>query len=170
MRKLAVACALLGVIGTAVPSKMSAQEPTPDFGLRQVTLAAGIGNHYGWIGGQVEVHFLQERASIFGGIGYALGPLNEGGSIAFAGGVRGYTKGVRHRAYGSLGVAVVTTEQESGPSTDVRVNYGPTFTVGYQYTAGSGFTAQIGAGVGIDENGAEFVLDIGVGYTVRRQP
>ena len=56
---------VLGLAGVA-----AAQEPGGFAGERMVTVTAGVGNAMGWFGAQGERYFLDERISIFAGVGY----------------------------------------------------------------------------------------------------
>ena len=61
----AVIALVLGLAGVA-----AAQERGGFAGERMVTVTAGIGNAMGWFGAQGERYFLDERISIFAGVGY----------------------------------------------------------------------------------------------------
>ena len=180
-RALAFGAFLLFSLGSAwSPLDVNAQQASPQerLGPRRATLSGGFGNHYGGIGGQIEVHALKERASILGAAGYAPGSIQSGG-LTGAVAIRGYLPGLRHRFYGSLGIAPLESYQEwTMESVDLGItrwtvsdpefHYGPTVSAGYQYSARRGFTAQLGAGVGYYEKGSFFVLDVGAGYTFGR--
>ncbi len=71
----------------------------------RATLLGGLGNSLGWFGIQGEAYFVTGRLSTFAGLGYT--PDLEGNDptgLTGAAGVRGYTGGVRHRAFVELGV------------------------------------------------------------------
>jgi hypothetical protein len=99
----------LALAGVAV-----AQEVSRGFaGERMVTLTAGVGNAMGWFGAQGERYFLDERLSIFAGVGYTpkLDPADPQGPT-FAAGLRSFTSGAKHRLFveGSASQVMVTTE------------------------------------------------------------
>ena len=89
-------------------------------------------------------------------------------------GARAFTAGPRHRWFGGVtyGLVVTVSVSRPGPDPGERV-YGPALLVGYQYTAGSGFTALAGAGLGYagssDLADQDFfpTVDLGLGYTWR---
>ena len=141
----------------------TAQEP------RRASLVGGVGNSMGWFGASGELYFAGERASVFVGLGYT--PALESGDpsgVTVAGGVRGYTKGRHHRAFLEASVSQIAIEQNG----EGRF-YGPGAQVGYQYTAGGGFTLLASIGVGFvvaadpPGNRAQPLIGLGLGYTWR---
>lgn len=154
------------------PALVPAQSVRPAPSPRVATAALGVGNAYGWFGGQVERYIARGRASIFGGLGYT--PASDPGDpsgLTVAGGVRGYTRGDRHRAFLEASVSQIEVELWEGG----RRRYGPGLQVGYQYTARRGFTAMASVGVGhavgqtdaLLPSSAAVLLGMGVGYTWR---
>ena len=171
---------LLALALLCVPLVGAAQEAPPPAGgeVREspsVTVLGGVGLSMGWFGGQVSVYALDGRLSGYAGAGYT--PDNGEGhpaGAAFAVGARAHSAGPKHRWFAGLGYGLLMTVSEIRPGPDVgeRV-YGPALLGGYQYTAGSGFTAL--AGVGVGYSGASDLadqdlvptLDLGFGYTWR---
>lgn len=138
------------------------------------TLTAGVGNAMGWFGVQAERYFAQERLSGFLGAGYTPS-LDQGdpSGLTFAAGIRGFTAGVKHRAFLALSVSQIFIE--SGFTANPRRLYGPGLEVGYQFVSRGGFTlmASLGVGVapGVPEGESEVggLLGLGLGYTWRRE-
>ena len=160
----------LGLAGVAV-----AQEGSRGFaGERMVTLTAGVGNAMGWFGAQGERYFLDERLSIFAGVGYtpSLDPGEPRGPT-FAAGLRSFTSGAKHRLFveTSASQVMVTTEGADG---GVRA-YGPGLQLGYQFVSRGGFTLMTSLGLGyalgvprsIDPWATQ--VGVGLGSTWRRQ-
>lgn len=177
-----VIAVLAAMMLVALPARGAAQtsreSPEPD---RDYTVLAGVGNALGWLGVQVEKYFAGDRLSIFGGLGYTPGtPLDSTGLTAAAG-VRGYTAGDRHRGLLEISVSQLGQEDILERGAGGRLvqegarRYGPALTVGYQFVAGSGFTAVASGGVGltvaqddrIDESPVTYTVNLGLGYTFR---
>jgi len=178
-----VTVALAGVLLMALPSSVAAQSvdsgQAPD---RNLTLLAGVGNSLGWFGAGAEKYVAGDRLSVFGGFGYTIpdGRFDNEG-VAGAVGARGFTGGDHHRAVLEFAVSQIRVED----ITVIRPNgevgqvgdhlYGPGLSVGYQYAAGSGFTAMISGGVGvavglddrIDDSPVSPLVNLGLGYTIR---
>ena len=177
--------ALVTFLPMIMPVAAWAQEP----GTRRFTLTSGLGNSMGWIGAQGEAYFVRDRLSLFGGLGYT--PEIDGGDptgITFAAGVRGYAGGAKHRGFLELSVTQVAIQSPimlGGVVLDEGKRlYGPGLQVGYQYTAGSGFTVMASGGLGLAigasdltlrddllevrrESEVQPLLSIGFGYTWR---
>jgi hypothetical protein len=144
-------------------------------GDRRYTATAGVGNSMGWFGVQGERYLLDERLSIFAGVGWvpSLGRGDRRGP-GFAAGVRSFTSGARHRLFveGSASPVVRTTAGGVGGGP----YYGPGLQGGYQFVSPSGFTLMlsIGAGyaLGVPRGGDPWarVAGVGLGYTWRRLP
>lgn len=64
---------------------------------------------------------------------------------------------------------IVDVGLTDGHLSDPEFLYGPTVSVGYQYTSRHGFTGQLGTGVGFSDDGAFFVFEVGAGYTFGRR-
>lgn len=133
------------------PPTATAVAPSPP----RATLLGGLGNSLGWFGIQGEAYFVTGRLSTFAGLGYT--PDLEGNDptgLTGAVGVRGYTGGVRHRAFAEFGVSQVAVEVDLAPQQNGSIGetgrrlYGPGLQVGYQYMALRGFTAMVSTGVG----------------------
>ncbi|MEA2712260.1 MAG: hypothetical protein QOK27_221 [Gemmatimonadales bacterium] len=165
--------AILLVILHSLPVVLSAQESPRPLLPRSVTVTAGVGNAMGWFGAQGEHYLGDERVSLFVGLGYTprFDQSNSHG-LTFAGGLRGFTRGDKHRAFleGSLSQLFV----ESGPLGADRRLYGPGLQAGYQFVARGGFTfmASLGAGYapGVSRRGDGWagLLGLAAGYTWRR--
>lgn len=145
-------------LGTMLPIPLSSQPPPAAVVASsppRATLLAGLGNSLGWFGIQGEAYFVTGRLSTFAGLGYT--PDLEGNDptgLTGAAGVRGYTGGVRHRAFVELGVSQVAVEVDLAPQPNGSIGetgrrlYGPGLQIGYQYMALRGFTAMVSTGVG----------------------
>jgi hypothetical protein len=144
----------------------------------QVSILAGFGNAFGWIGGQVEGYVAQGRVSGFAGLGFMPNLLNdEGDGIAGAVGIRGFTRGRRHRGLLEISLSALSNTVSSTFGSDVvekSRNYGPGVAVGYQFIGDTGLTILISGGVGLDDEGLDPegsrlqpTVGIGVGYSVR---
>lgn len=168
---LALLCApLVGAAQESAPPAAPEVRESPS-----VTVLGGVGLSMGWFGGQVSLYTLDGRLSGYAGAGYTP-DYGEGQpeGAAFAVGARAYSAGPSHRLFAGLayGLLMTVTEIRPGPDIGERV-YGPALLGGYQYTAGSGFTAV--AGVGVGYSGASDLadrdliptLDLGLGYTWR---
>jgi hypothetical protein len=162
------------VLALTVVSPLSAQRWSDGrpLGQRRYTATAGVGNSLGWFGVQGERYFMDERLSIFLGVGYtpsvdAADPYGP----TFALGIRSFTRGFKHRLFveGSASQLVV----ESG---GVGRYYGPGAQAGYQFVSPGGFTlmASLGAGyaLGVPRGGNGWASQVGLslGYTWRRLP
>jgi hypothetical protein len=140
---------------------------------RAAGLMAGIGNVMGWFGLHGEGYFARERLSGFLGLGYtpSVDPGDPSGPT-FAIGVRGFTRGIKHRGFLALSVSQLATE--TGAVENPRRFYGPGLEAGYHYVAHGGFTflvsLRLGFAPGVPEGSKEVgeVLALGLGYTWRR--
>jgi hypothetical protein len=155
-----------------LPPLLSAQA-LPTALPRVITVTAGVGNAMGWFGAQGEHYLADERVSLFAGLGYT--PEFERGNkrgVTFAGGLRGFTAGEKHRAFleGSISQVVV----ETGLFGTGRRFYGPGVQGGYQFVSRGGFTfmASVGLGYapGVSQRGEGWagLLGLAGGYTWRR--
>jgi len=161
--------AVLVLVGNSV---LQAQEEIAE---RRATVTFGIGNSMGWLGGQGELYLGGERVSAFVGLGYTPDWDNNASGITFAGGVRGYTRGQKHRGFGELSVVQVAVQKGSSAFPGTKRYYGPALLAGYQYSSLGGFTAVVSAGAGViagepsstTESRVQAVLNLGVGYTWR---
>jgi hypothetical protein len=133
---------------------------------------AGLGPSTAGVGLGAEKYFAGSRMSVLGAVGYmpTLGASGIGAGV----GLRAFTPGQRHRNFAEVAFSALGTAFGSGPSTtEDRVLYGPSVSVGYQFLASSGFTAALSAGVGLelaspDESRVVHTLQIAVGHTRRR--
>jgi hypothetical protein len=170
MRCRATITLLVSLAGTAAAQEGPGR-PFPSE--RLVSLTAGVGNSMGWFGMQGERYFLDERLSVFVGLGYTP-RLDQGDPTGptFAAGLRSFTSGLKHRFFveGSASQLLVETGGVDGGS---RL-YGPGLQGGYQFVSGGGFTlmASLGAGYalavpqGVDPWATQVGLSLG--YTWRR--
>ena len=160
---------VLGLAGVA-----AAQEPGGFAGERMVTLTAGVGNAMGWFGAQGERYFLDERISIFAGVGYT--PRLDRGEPdgpTFAAGFRSFTSGAKHRLFVETSASQLLTTSEGAVSGGRY--YGPGLQFGYQFVSRGGFTLMTSLGLGY-ALGVPRTLDpwatqvgLGLGYTWRRK-
>jgi hypothetical protein len=161
-------------VALAISSPLVAQtwSDSRPIGQRRYTATAGVGNSLGWFGVQGERYLLDERLSIFLGVGYTPSvEVADPYGPTFALGIRSFTKGLKHRLFveGSASQLVV----ESGG--DGRY-YGPGLQGGYQFVSPGGFTlmASLGAGytLGVPRSGDHWATQVGLslGYTWRRLP
>jgi hypothetical protein len=143
-------------------------------GDRRYTATAGVGNSMGWFGVQGERYMLDERLSIFVGLGWTpsvdLGPDGP----TFAAGIRSFTSGLRHRLFLETSASQVVTVTAGGA--DGGRYYGPGIQTGYQFVSPGGFTfmASLGAGyaLGVPRGRDPWATQVGLGlgYTWRRLP
>jgi hypothetical protein len=137
---------------------------------RIVSFTAGVGNAMGWFGVQGERYWLDERISIFAGVGYtpSLDPGDPAGP-AFAAGLRSFTSGLKHRLFLEASASQLVVEAGG----DGRY-YGPGLQGGYQFVSAGGFTlmASVGAGyaLGVPRGAHAWAsqVGLGLGYTWRR--
>lgn len=137
----------------------------------------GYGNATGWLGVQGERYLGTGRYSIFVGLGYAPSvEERQATGIAVAAGVRGYTRGMKHRAFADLSVSQLAAEvaPEGSLERGKKRAYGPALQVGYQYVAEGGFTVVVSAGAGYavnpigDDRRIRSTAGVAMGYTWRR--
>ena len=110
---------------------------------------------------------LPRSVTVTAGVGNAMGWFG-----TFAGGLRGFTGGDKHRAFleGSVSQLFV----ESGPLGSSRRLYGPGVQAGYQFVAPGGFTLMASLGLGYAPSvsrrvdGWAGLLGLAAGYTWRR--
>ena len=170
MRNLAI-LAVLVTIPEALQSQEGVARSFP--AERLITLTAGVGNAMGWFGAQGERYFLDERLSIFVGLGYTphLGQKDPTGPT-FAAGLRSFTSGIKHRAFLEGGMSQLRVENRPEGGGDRY--YGPGVQGGYQFVSTGGFTlmASVGLGYalavrrGLDPWASQVGLSLG--YTWRR--
>lgn len=136
-----------------------------------VTVTAGVGNAMGWLGLQAERYFVHGRVSAFGGLGYTpSADVYDPEGITLAAGIRGYTAGLKHRAFAEASACQVGTL--SDPEHPRRF-YGPCGQLGYQFASRGGFTFLASLGVGYALGAESFrnrtlgLAGFGVGYTWR---
>src|SRR5687768_11027440 len=122
----------------------AAQEPGRFAGERMVTVTAGVGNAMGWFGAQGERYLLDERISIFAGVGYT--PRLDRGpdGPTFAAGFRSFTSGARHRLFFEASASQLMTTV-GGADAGGRF-YGPGLQLGYQFVSRGGFTLMTSVG------------------------
>lgn len=142
-----------------------------------VTLLAGLGNDFGWLGTQVSAP-VRPRRALFAGVGYTPA-LDEGdpSGITFAAGLRGFSRGTRHRGLLEIGVTQIVVETSVTPLAGVRGRrlYGPSAQLGYQYISRGGLTALVTVGVGYTVssplNGSRFqpAIGLGLGYILSKR-
>jgi hypothetical protein len=159
-----------------LPSLLLAQAaPAPSLDShRTYSVTAGVGNSLGWFGAQGERYFADERVSLFLGMGYT--PSVDAGYATgptFAGGIRTFTNGVKHRVFVEGSLSQLLVESTLGGNSRY---YGPGLQAGYQFVSGGGFTlmASAGAGraLGIAHGIDPWAMQVGLslGYTWRRAP
>lgn len=153
-----------------VPRSLPAQAAAP---VRTVTVTAGVGNSMGWYGAQAERYFGPDRFSAFIGAGYTFSmDQGEPSGLTFAGGLRGYTAGFKHRGFLEASVSQIYTE-DLGLEPGRRL-YGPGLAAGYQFASRGGFTVVASLGVGyapgVGDGHTKFggLASLGLGYTWRR--
>jgi len=171
MRALVVASLVLQGLGRPLLGQTGPEwQPV---GNRTYTATAGVGNSLGWLGVQGERYVLDERLSIFAGLGYAPGLGGSSYRPTFAVGVRSFTSGYKHRLFVEASASRLVTTS-AGPA-DGRY-YGPGMQGGYQFVSPGGFTlmASLGAGyaLGVPRGNDPWGTQVGLslGYTWRRLP
>ncbi len=170
MRGRSVIILLVGVAGVAGAQEAPIQVYP---GQRLISLTAGVGNAMGWFGAQGERYFLDERLSIFLGVGYTpqVDPGDPTGPT-FAAGFRSFTSGLKHRLFLEASASQVLLETEGADGG--RRLYGPGLQGGYQFVSAGGFTmmVSVGAGyaLGVPRGGDPWATQfgLGLGYTWRR--
>ena len=125
-----------------------------------------LGNDYGGVGLNFEYYWANTNASAFGGFGYSPDYNRQDfaeGDLIFIGGIRVFTKGVKHRGFLQLSIGPVQYHS-------AVVNYGPALSAGYHRTSRQGFTFVVDLGVGFDPNRDEAIAisSFGFGYTWRK--
>ncbi|HSM04280.1 MAG TPA: hypothetical protein VK858_06650 [Longimicrobiales bacterium] len=163
--------ALLLLLLVVAPGDLEGQAATrPSW-----AITAGVGNVRGWLGANGEIFLAGGDWSLLAGVGYV--PESDvvvEAFAAFGGGARRYFGGDRHAGFAELSYTLVAVEQSGlffGTEESERL-YGPGVGVGYRFTAGGGFHAELGIGVGWAP-GDDVVAPIGslaIGYTRRRDP
>jgi hypothetical protein len=166
--RLALTLAVLGAT-----SSLRAQETGPGASVPSVTVLAGVGNAMGWFGAQAERYVARGRLSGFAGLGYtpSWDPGDPSG-VTVAGGLRGFTRGRRHRGLLELSVCQVAV-YTSSLGNDAR-RYGPGVQAGYQYVSRGGFSFLVSLGLGYSIetpagfNAVQPLFGLGFGYTWRQ--
>jgi len=156
-----------------LPAQAEAQALAETPAARLTSVTAGFGNSMGWLGLQGERYLRSDRFSVFGGIGYvpASDPGDSSGA-AFAGGIRAFTGGTRHRGFLEFSVSQLTTHLACFE--ECHDHYGPGVQAGYQYVSRRGLTALASVGVGYapgipdGETKVGGIGGLGLGYTWRR--
>lgn len=173
-QRLNLRCGILSAILflLLVPRSMPAQASVP---VRVVTVTVGVGNAMGWLGAQGERYFGPDRFSVFVGAGYtpSLDQYEPSGPT-FAAGLRGYTRGVKHRGFLEASISQIFTEVNAlEPG---RRLYGPGLAAGYQFASRGGFTLMTSLGLGyapgVDDGHTKVggLANLGLGYTWRQRP
>lgn len=162
---------ILLATGPAVAAAQSGSGP----GTPRATVLVGIGNDFGWLGTNVAA-YLTPRLALFAGLGYTpeIDPGDPKG-ITVAGGLRGFTPGLRHRGFLEIGVTQVAVETSVTPLAGVRGRriYGPGAQAGYQFVSRGGFTGLLSTGLGyclsepVTGSRFQILFGLGVGYTFR---
>jgi hypothetical protein len=159
-----------GLLLLLCPNDLIAQQfASSGSGARHATVTLGVGNAMGWLGGQGEYYMAHERLSAFLGLGYTPWIEGDASGLTFAAGLRGYTRGNRHRGFLEVSVSEVALESAvvAASTADSKQLYGPGLQAGYQYSALSGFTFMGSFGIGYALGGAQPLLGVGFGYTWR---
>lgn len=166
---------LLGLL--AFPGFLPAQT-TPDSlpKPRFFTLTAGFANTLSGVGIQGEKYFAKTRLSVFAAVGYT--PAENDGDYqgaGVAGGLRGFTPGVKHRGFLELSVSPLFLDTSCFDA--CSLHYGPGLSAGWQYVSRGGFSLWLSGGIGVTfatvQPGDDSVAPmggIGLGYTWRRSP
>jgi len=144
---------------------------------QRTTLSAGLGNSYGWLGGQVERSWHDDRLAGFVGLGYIPGvDAGDPSGAAGAVGLRMYTKPATSRAFAELGVSAIALQGSDGlAGVESRTLYGPALQGGYRLTTRGGFSLLLSGGFGvalgpsdaIGGSSIQPVLGLGLGYAWR---
>ncbi len=140
------------------------QQQSPDRPL--LTLALGVGNHYGWFGTGAEVYTTSGRVSLLAGLG-----ITPPGSVAAAAGFRVYVTPARssHRIFADVSMSVMGVGGPDIVGARTYTDYGPGLAVGYGYHWSKGLTLTAGGGLGATDLGpyGEIlpVVHLGVGWT-----
>ena len=166
---------LLLALAIAPPLLAQKWEGFRPIGQRRYTATAGVGNSMGWFGVQGERYLLDERLSIFAGLGWSpsVDPSKRD-RPAFSAGIRSFTSGAKHRLFAEGSASQVV--RSVGGAADGGPYYGPGLQAGYQFVSPGGFTfmASIGAGyaLGVPRTGDPWArtAGVGLGYTWRRLP
>jgi hypothetical protein len=136
---------------------------------------AGAGSTFGGIGALAEFFVADGRVSMIGGVGYFAGQSDDDpAGVAGSLGARAYVGAERHRGFVEAAYSQLATDAvRDGESTPIARLWGPAAQVGYLFTAASGLTGSIGAGVGyavqegVVASRWKPVVSAGVGYTFR---
>jgi hypothetical protein len=155
-----------------IPTVQAAIEARPAFSSRGLTISAGLGFEYGFLGVQARYdlplrEWLHVAPFAAPGMAHDYGNTWLVGSLGVAGSV-----GVKHRLALDLAVAPVAWEPLSlhGTVVDVRTLYGPHVGAGYEVVTAKGFLfrsmigygwGQWSTGVGTSFSGVNISLGIG---------
>jgi hypothetical protein len=158
--------AAIGVWFVLWAPALAAQSDPP--GMRGVTVLTGVGNSLGWFGAQGERYFAGDRMSLFAGLGYTPDVDGNPSGVTLASGLRGYTRGDKHRGFLELAVSQIAIQ--SGIE---RRFYGPGLQAGWQFVSRGGFTVMTSAGLGYIPAESvsapvQLLIGLGLGYTWRR--
>lgn len=157
------------VIGSADVASQENSDTSAVFShRRRATITAGLGNTFGWLGAAGEYYLMDGHASAVIGLGYW--PFEDYRGIAYAAALRRYIGGRKHRLFVEGSWSGVYKSERYDPSAGTirtDTHYGPGASVGYQYTAGSGFTFIVGGGAGWEPEFRDIstIITLGVGYT-----
>ena len=133
------------------------------------TVTGGLGNVLGGFGAAAEFYFAEGRLSAAAGLGYwPAETLCDKGTLSGAGALRGFIGGPRHRGFLELSYSLVQVSCPVFGGGELQRYYGPGLSLGYRYTASSGFTFSAGAGGGDGSDGLEIIILLGLGYTWQR--
>jgi hypothetical protein len=165
MKQVAFALLLLLCPNSLIAQQLASSRSGP----RLATVTLGVGNAMGWLGGQSEYYMAHERLSAFLGLGFTPWIEGDASGLTFAAGLRGYTRGNRHRGFLEISVSEIALESAVMGASAVASKqlYGPGLQAGYQYSALSGFTLMGSFGVGYALEGAQPLMGVGFGYTWR---
>ena len=137
------------------------------------SVAAGVGNAFGWVGLRGEVFVVQGRLSVLAGTGVV--PIGHGACcnrlpVPVAGSVRYYVGRQQHRVFLDASWSVLHIESADafadpywGPITNF--SYGPGLSLGYSFMSTTGLTVTVGAGLGRESYGVTPVAQLGIGWT-----
>lgn len=165
---------LLSMMAVAARAQEPEEAPSA-WGPPAWTLTCGLGNAMGWVGCQGERYLKQRRLSLFVGVGSVPDdPDDENlpSGTGWAGGMRYYTGGVKHRAFleGSISVVARSWTQNREGAIDKQLRYGPGVQLGYQRVGDSGTTFTLSTGIGIADGGhVRGLVGVGLGYSWGRR-
>lgn len=153
--------ALLLVVG--LPRIGAGQQNVPF-----VSLTAGVGNAFGGVGLRGEVLVAQGRIGLLAGGGILPGSYDLDSPILGAVSLRYYVGRERHRLFADASLSALTVYDLLLPGEPAIVDYGPGFSLGYTYLSKAGLTLTVGGGVGLTDNSAVPIVQLGFGWTWRK--